>query len=373
MMSTDNAPVPGTSQPVSMADYSGELLPYEFFWRDHQQWLEEKGYMLRPRYRPGWVPSWQGTDAFYWRFEDGISINFAQLMDAKRVSDGATVAIKRVSRKLHPYELDISQLFSTDPLAADPRNHCVPIYEVLQSPEDSDIILLVMPLLRGYNNPPLQTIGEAVEYFRQVFEGISFMHEHHVAHRDCMNMNIMMDPKPLFPRMYHPQREKRNVDFKGQAKYYTRTACPTKYYFIDFGLSRRYNPANGPPREYPIRGGDRTVPEFRDLEEPCDPFPTDIYYIGNMIREDFLQTFRGLDFMTSLVSDMVQDDPTQRPVISEVAKRFEVQSSTLGFFKLRSRLVRRDEFWVMYIFRTIRHVFRTISYVLTRRPAIPSP
>lgn len=75
MMSTDNAPVPGTSQPVSMADYSGELLPYEFFWRDHQQWLEEKGYMLRPRYRPGWVPSWQGTDAFYWRFEDGISIN----------------------------------------------------------------------------------------------------------------------------------------------------------------------------------------------------------------------------------------------------------------------------------------------------------
>lgn len=121
-------------------------------------------------------------------------------MDAKRVSDGATVAIKRVSRKLHPYELDISQLFSTDPLAADPRNHCVPIYEVLQSPEDSDIILLVMPLLRGYNNPPLQTIGEAVEYFRQVFEvrvsvalsqphyqaqcqGISFMHEHNVAHR----------------------------------------------------------------------------------------------------------------------------------------------------------------------------------------------
>ena len=26
---------------------------------EHQKWLEEKGYMLRPRYRPGWVPSWE--------------------------------------------------------------------------------------------------------------------------------------------------------------------------------------------------------------------------------------------------------------------------------------------------------------------------
>lgn len=35
------------------------LFPDELFWRDHQVWLEEKGYMLRPRYRPDWVPSWK--------------------------------------------------------------------------------------------------------------------------------------------------------------------------------------------------------------------------------------------------------------------------------------------------------------------------
>lgn len=34
----------------------------EVFWRDHQEWLEEKGYVLRPRYQPEWVPSWDVND-----------------------------------------------------------------------------------------------------------------------------------------------------------------------------------------------------------------------------------------------------------------------------------------------------------------------
>jgi hypothetical protein len=104
-----------------------------------------------------------------------------------------------------------------------------------------------------------------------------------------MALNIMMDPSKLYPQSYHPRRIDKSCDFNGTAKHMTRTKQPPKYYFIDFGLSGRYNPENGPPLEYPIRGGDKTVPEFRDLERPCNPFPTDIYYIGNMIRQDFLQ------------------------------------------------------------------------------------
>jgi len=30
----------------------------EVFWRDHQRWLQDCGYMLRPRYMPDWQPSW---------------------------------------------------------------------------------------------------------------------------------------------------------------------------------------------------------------------------------------------------------------------------------------------------------------------------
>lgn len=50
------------------------LLPEEIFWRDHQPWLTEKGYMLRPRYRPGWVPSWTGTGKAWRKYEDGVAM-----------------------------------------------------------------------------------------------------------------------------------------------------------------------------------------------------------------------------------------------------------------------------------------------------------
>lgn len=104
-----------------------------------------------------------------------------------------------------------------------------------------------------------------------------------------MGLNIMMDASPLYPQSYHPRVINKSRDFRGSAQHKTRTQRPPKYYFIDFGISRRYNPENGSPLEDPIRGGDRSVPEFRDLHTPCNPFPTDIYYIGNMIRQDFLQ------------------------------------------------------------------------------------
>ena len=43
----------------------------ETWWVERQEALERAGYMLRPRYRPGWKPSWEGTNKFYFRCEDG--------------------------------------------------------------------------------------------------------------------------------------------------------------------------------------------------------------------------------------------------------------------------------------------------------------
>lgn len=107
---------------------------------------------------------------------------------------------------------------------------------------------------------------------------------------DCMGPNIMMDPKPTYPNGFHPIVTLRNRNYKGAAKHYTRTARPTKYYLIDFGLSIKFSSTHENPVAIPIFGGDRTVPEFQT--NPCglyNPFRTDVYYIGNMIREDFLQ------------------------------------------------------------------------------------
>ncbi|KAI9461050.1 hypothetical protein F5148DRAFT_1215914 [Russula earlei] len=49
----------------------GEIGETEKWWIDRQETLERSGYMLRPRFRPGWKPSWVGTSKFYLDCEDG--------------------------------------------------------------------------------------------------------------------------------------------------------------------------------------------------------------------------------------------------------------------------------------------------------------
>lgn len=103
-----------------------------------------------------------------------------------------------------------------------------------------------------------------------------------------MNRNIMLDPTPLYPESFHPVETNLNEACSSRAKHFTRTQGPQKYYFIDFGISRQYDPSNTDPREVPIWGGDKEVPEFQNSNEPRDPFATDVFYIGNAIKMDFL-------------------------------------------------------------------------------------
>lgn len=107
---------------------------------------------------------------------------------------------------------------------------------------------------------------------------------------DCTQYNIMMEPT-MFPKPFHPVEPSRRRDWKGRVSHYTRTECPPRYLFIDFGLSIRYDSGDAPHLEMPIRGGDKTAPEHTgaNYRIPCDPFATDVYYLGNLIREQFIQ------------------------------------------------------------------------------------
>ena len=106
---------------------------------------------------------------------------------------------------------------------------------------------------------------------------------------DCTYENIMLDPSGMFPDSFHPADPRKSKDFRQTAKVYSRTRRPTRYHLIDFGLSRLYDPAKGPPLDRPLRGGDKSAPEHQDRETPCNPFPTDVYYLGNLVREDYME------------------------------------------------------------------------------------
>lgn len=215
----------------------------------------------------------------------------------------------------------------------------------------------------------------------------------------------MMDSQNLYDEPVHPSQTHMKRDLSGLAKKpHTRTARPVKYYHIDFGLSRIYDPKLGPPCEHSGQdgyGGDRSVPEFK-ISGYCDPFRVDVYRVGNLVRE--IRSVRpllrsdtgylvlksplqgeyhwepgstderkilGLDFLEPLLQDMCQDDPEKRPTMDEVMARFTKIVNALSGWKLRSRL-RRLGVSVSMRQLTV-HWATQITRVARRVPSIPTP
>ncbi|KAI0265981.1 hypothetical protein BC834DRAFT_824509 [Gloeopeniophorella convolvens] len=365
------------SNPFYDPDYKpGQLNEHELWWIERQEVIEKAGYRFRPRFRQGWKPPWEGTGRRYREFEDGQPLVWRVCIDATRISDCQTVMLKHIPLEEGPYELQINRKFSSEPLLSNPRNHCAPLRDVIELPGDDPI--MVHDYLRPFDDPRFETYGEFVVFFGQICEGVQFMHENRVAHRDCTLMNIMFDPSEMYPEPFHPAAMKRSRDFQGKARRYTRTRCPPRYFLIDFGLSREYDPENGPPLESVLRGGDSSAPEHRDTDIPCDPFPTDVYYLGNLVRRELMNAstlgipcYNGLEFMLPLINDMVLEDPSKRPTMDEVVARFETIKKKLSSWKLRSRMTLEDEFWMDLWWRRVRHWCRTVGYVCTLKSAIP--
>ncbi|KAJ7670529.1 hypothetical protein B0H17DRAFT_1162147 [Mycena rosella] len=313
----------------------------KFFWRDYQPWLLERGYRLRKCYQPGWVAS-RKTRGRKYTAEDSARPLYGKIMDAVRISDGILDALKRSDPVEYPHEVEIAQLFSSEALTAGPRNHCWP--------DLNDAIILVMPLLYPLKCPVLETLGEVVESFWQIFEGVQFIYENNIAYRDCKYDSFLVIHKRYMAELTgSPTRYlMRNEGLSG-------TFTAVKYYIIDFNLSFRYEDS-GPHLEKSRLGRYKTVP-------------------SNSIRENFTEVGpdqKRFSFMESLVNVMYQDDPKARPIMVEVVARFERIRLGLSERKLRSRIARMEHNFVPGAFRFIFHWGRQVVPICRRTPAIPT-
>ncbi|KAJ7165137.1 hypothetical protein C8R46DRAFT_1192814 [Mycena filopes] len=341
----------------------------EVYWFEHRAYLEAAGYRLRSKFQPNFTPTEPKNTR---NLGDDYSARHPkrQIMDAERILDGQGVILKWVSTPVHPHEVDIGNLFSSPGLSDSPRNHCIRILEVLKDPEDDEKQIIVMPRLIKFYLPIFDTVGEVIDCFRQIFEGVQFMHQHYVAHRDCSVLNIVMDPSKMYPYGFHPIKSWRNPANDDLAFTLTRTQCWPRYYLIDFGLSRQYNPQNGPPLEEVIRGGDKSPPEHQ--QESCNPFPTDIYYLGNLLKEEFIHSdatrsggvgnHKPLRFLKPLADAMTQPNPAMRPTISEVISQFDHLCRRLTNWKLRQPGQALDPFsWVDQRLRQFKNTMNRVS------------
>lgn len=130
--------------------------------------------------RRGWAPRNDPSSArtvnhaWYFQFHDQVLtcpkqyyFQYPKTMDAKRISDGKRIMMKRLVKG--DRELEIARFLSSEEMLKDPRNRCVPVLDVF-SEEDSHLVFMVMPLLTIYSEPPFATVDEAVDFVRQLLE-----------------------------------------------------------------------------------------------------------------------------------------------------------------------------------------------------------
>ena len=86
-------------------------------------------------------------------------------MDAVRVSDNKEVVIKRTRKSR--CEGPITEYFSTPERVSVEANHCVRVYEVFC---DEEYEFIVMPLLRKFDEPPFETVEQAIDFVSQTLE-----------------------------------------------------------------------------------------------------------------------------------------------------------------------------------------------------------
>ncbi|EIW83477.1 hypothetical protein CONPUDRAFT_136476 [Coniophora puteana RWD-64-598 SS2] len=346
-----------------------EIGDEEQFWVDHYEWLKASGYELRSRWAPGWTASWKTAPKKDKRLCDDYQfMPHAQLMDATRISDHKRVLLKLLRPSYSRYEQEIQAFFSEEPRASNPRNHCIPLLETLNVPDEDGAHILVMPILRKYDSPAFDTIGEALGCIQQIFEGLQFMHHNNVAHRDISSFNLMMDDS-MFMEEFHPANPKYTRDLTRSARYTSRTwKCP-KYYLIDFGLSRRFQEGE-PHIDIRVLGGIKTVPEARS-NDPYDPFHADIYCLGHWVQEEFIKARNGFEFLQPLTNDMTQEDASKRPSIDEAVSRLQNVIQGLSAWKLRSRVSKRRGNPIIGLARLIKHWPNRVVYICSQRPAIP--
>ena len=99
----------------------------------------------------------------------------------------------------------------------------------------------------------------------------------------------MMGASSLFPLSFHPMAELRMPDnITITAPQLSRSDAPATYYFTDFGISTMFSSNDTNRLVTGMDGLDDDVPELSD-DVPYDPFKTDIFILGNMCRETFVE------------------------------------------------------------------------------------
>ncbi|CAE6492037.1 unnamed protein product [Rhizoctonia solani] len=303
-------------------------------WVAHEPYLKAKGYTLRPRYRPNWIPSWKLNGKYPADCEDSWELPAVKTLDAVRCRDNKHVSLKKSipsDDEEAQNELEILQYLSQDGIRDDPRNHALQLLDSFPIPGSTNGLFLVTPFLSDWDAVPFCRFSELMDFIQQILEGLQFLHSNHIAHRDAQIANIMMDASLLYSEPFHPCDPHSSLDGARRLKIKRRSEASVRYYFIDFGLSSRFPSLADRRLVTGVKGREQRAPELLPtIPPPYDPFKLDIFTIGMVFKENIFQKYYGFHGLRPWIDRMTAVDPNARPSADEALRLYTQWAENQG-------------------------------------------
>ncbi|KAJ7285802.1 kinase-like protein [Mycena rebaudengoi] len=242
----------------------------------------------------------QMPDSFWTEYSDHVDDALCpdaglpdNLFRGTRVQDGIKVVIKAVH--LRSREYDVVRFLSTPPLRDDPMNHCIPVLDLIELPEEKPTPLAFI-VMEQWSSQLIDEdvpccLGLFIKAIRQCIEHIVFMHRHRVAHLDISLRNLL-------------------TDFNHH------------YAYIDYEMSRRFN-GPGSIRLSAFRATE-VPPECALFDGDCpDPFKADVWALAVLILRACQLAGYCVAELVQLTSPMLNASFYDRPSMDEVLLAFD--------------------------------------------------
>ncbi|KZV62840.1 hypothetical protein PENSPDRAFT_590775 [Peniophora sp. CONT] len=216
--------------------------------------------------------------------DPGLPDNLAR---ARHAPHGTRIMIKAVG--LRSREAHIVRRLSSPAMRNDPRNHCIPILDIISVP-DQDLTLLVMEEWSSELMPDTPCcLRLFLRALRSCVLHMVFLHEHRIAHLDISLRNLV-------------------TDYQGH------------YACIDYEASRCFEGVDD-PRIHIDRGTE--LPPEMERGEGGDPFAADVWAMGILFLRALHMTGRNVPELVPIIRDMLADEPCERPRAPAVLRAFD--------------------------------------------------
>ncbi|PBK71911.1 hypothetical protein ARMSODRAFT_794958 [Armillaria solidipes] len=227
-----------------------------------------------------------------------------------RTEDGRDFAIRVIviGNEGHDH-LRILRKLATGPVSLISENHTLPMEAEFAF---EDIIFgffpkVGAPMDEAFGYWAQNSVGDVLDMIMQALEGLAFIHDLNIAHRDAFISNFLVQWYPESIRAGHQSVSRPRV------------------YLIDFETAQEYPPDQPRMTGYPLCSSFPDIatysrpraPEMLTPEKHYCPFKLDIWQFGSSL-ENFQSTFTEVD---TILAELVCEDPVSRLSASEALNK----------------------------------------------------